>query len=294
MNDFAALIGGKKAGFAYSATVIIYILIAFVVQYVAGMFLSVGDAAYRVICSLCSPIAVGIVVVFFSVKEKKNLFEIARFSKFDPWYFLPAVLLSAGMLFGLGFLNDAVAGLLRKAGLKVNAVAVSFNGLGDFAAFVLTLAVMPAVFEEVLFRGVIIGGLDKVKTHITVLFSAVSFALYHGSLAQFFYQFFYGAGLAWLSVRAGSALPSAIAHFINNLVVLSIEYFKLRVDFYNGVVIAAGCVFLACFAIFLIFYKNKGKKSDYSESKSHILGFLAYSAFGIAIAVTLIVSNLLI
>lgn len=294
MNDFADLIGGKKAGFAYSATVIIYILIAFAVQSAAGMFLSVGGTAYRAVCSLCSPIAVGIVVAFFSVKENKNVFEVARFSKFDPWYILPAVLLSAGMLFGLGFLNDAVAGLLRKAGLKVNAVTLTIDGLGDFAAFVLTLAVMPAVFEEVLFRGLILGGLDKVKPYIAILFSAAAFALYHGSLAQFFYQFFYGAGLAWLSVRAGSALPSAIAHFINNLAVLSIEYLELRVNFYNGGVIASGCVFLACFAAFLVFYKNKFEKPDYTETKSNVIGFATYSAFGVAVALTLIISNLLI
>ncbi len=286
MNNFE-LTGGRKSGVAFSAFTILYVIIAFLVQSIAGSALGGSSVAYRAVTAACSPLVICIVIGFFSVREKRSPLKIARVNKFNPIYILPALFLSAGMLFGLGFLNDLIA----KA-FSLKSTPVVMNDVGDLITYIIVLGVLPAVFEESLFRGIIVEGLSGVKTYLAVILTAVAFALFHGSLSQFFYQMIYGGLLTLLAIKSRSSVPSIIAHFINNLTVILLEYFKVNIDFYNWLIITAGLVAVLGVTAFLIFYKRE--KQDASESKKQTISFLIFSSVGAVICLALIVGGLLV
>jgi membrane protease YdiL (CAAX protease family) len=80
------------------------------------------------------------------------------------------------------------------------------------------LAVLPAICEEVLFRGVVLRAFaGAYAAPVAVIASAALFSAYHLSLPQALPTFTLGLALGALALRAGSVYPTMIAHFMNNL-----------------------------------------------------------------------------
>lgn len=86
---------------------------------------------------------------------------------------------------------------------------------------VLVLAVVPAICEEVLFRGVLARGLaTRFIPAAAVAISAAMFAAYHLSVVQLLPTFTLGLALGALVLRARSAIPAMVAHLLNNAIAL--------------------------------------------------------------------------
>ena len=85
---------------------------------------------------------------------------------------------------------------------------------------VLVFALMPAITEELAFRGYILSGLERTYSPRTaILLSALLFGFLHVLLSLF--QQFFGAALLGLilgaiAVRTGSLWPGVVFHFVNN------------------------------------------------------------------------------
>ncbi len=111
--------------------------------------------------------------------------------------------------------------------LAQNAEALSetLKALPAFAAF-LIVAVIPAVSEELLFRGFLFSGLlGAGRARTAILASAAVFAVFHFIIFKFAVTFMLGAVLAYLCWRSRSIVPGVIAHAINNsLGVMEILY----------------------------------------------------------------------
>lgn len=89
---------------------------------------------------------------------------------------------------------------------------------------VLLVCVMPAIFEELAFRGVMLSALEPVLGgREAMLVTALMFAILHLSVPSMPHLFLMGAALAWLRQRSGSLLPGMIAHFGHNFLVLLSE-----------------------------------------------------------------------
>jgi len=80
----------------------------------------------------------------------------------------------------------------------------------------LMIAVLPAIIEELMFRGVIFHTYRKQKVAAGVLLSAFLFGCMHMNFNQFIYTFVFGIYLALLVEATGSIFSSMIAHFTMN------------------------------------------------------------------------------
>jgi sodium transport system permease protein len=86
---------------------------------------------------------------------------------------------------------------------------------------ILAVALAPAICEEVLFRGVLVRGLaTRFFPLAAVLAGALVFSLYHLRIVQLVPTFSLGLMLGYLALRADSALPGMLAHFLNNTIAL--------------------------------------------------------------------------
>lgn len=75
---------------------------------------------------------------------------------------------------------------------------------------------LPAIFEELLFRGVILRGLLQFGKVPAVILSGFLFALAHGSFEQFIYQFLTGMIFGVLVLETKNLVLGMAAHFANN------------------------------------------------------------------------------
>ena len=89
---------------------------------------------------------------------------------------------------------------------------------------VLLMALLPAVCEELAFRGFIFGGLVRQNRKLrAVIITAVMFGISHGVLQQSIAATIMGLMLGWVALRTGSVLPGILIHFTNNALSVSLE-----------------------------------------------------------------------
>ena len=109
---------------------------------------------------------------------------------------------------------------------KQVAIMARMNGVGDFIASLFIVALLPAVFEETIFRGAFQNLLSRWTKMpvLSVIITAIIFSYVHGSYIGFFPRFFLGFVLGWMFYRTGNIWLNIIAHFINNALALTALY----------------------------------------------------------------------
>jgi sodium transport system permease protein len=91
------------------------------------------------------------------------------------------------------------------------------------AASLLAIAVLPAICEELVFRGLVARTLATYSVAAGIVGSAVLFSLYHLLPIQMVATFPLGLALGVLALRSGSIVPGMIAHLLNNATVILIS-----------------------------------------------------------------------
>ena len=125
----------------------------------------------------------------------------------------------------------AVGAYLRAVQEKTEGVTeelMSADSVGGLFANLLVVAVVPALCEELLFRGGIQNLLERWfgrsgkawATHAAVWVTAIIFSLIHGELFSFMPRLLLGALLGYIYVYSGSILCNMLAHFVNNAIVV--------------------------------------------------------------------------
>lgn len=176
--------------------------------------------------------------------------------------------------FGLGllafFVNIAIStlfnGILSFFGYS-QPVSVStgyesmFPNWATFLIQLTTVAILPAICEEFLHRGVLLNGLKEIGIKKAILISSLMFGLLHFNINQFFYATILGMLMALVSVVSKSIYPAMIIHFINNAISVYLSsaesYGWFGKNFYNYLnnflqSNNAFLTFLACFAFLVL------------------------------------------
>ena len=135
------------------------------------------------------------------------------------------------LLIGMGgfLLLQVVAVLLTGIfGESAEAVETAFGSFGEvpFPILFLMLAVMPAIGEELLFRGFIFGTLkNRCRPVSAMVIVSCIFGIYHMSLIKFFTTALLGMIIVFVVWKTKSIFSGMLLHFINNgLAVISMRY----------------------------------------------------------------------
>ena len=108
-------------------------------------------------------------------------------------------------------------------------VMARMNGAGDFILSLFIVAFLPAIFEEVIFRGALQNLLSRwLKAPIwAIVIASIIFSAVHGSYDGFVIRFVLGFILGWLFYRTGNIWVNIAAHFINNAIgVISLYFYS--------------------------------------------------------------------
>lgn len=116
--------------------------------------------------------------------------------------------------------NALVKALLQaeEQSIKGYEAFLAFESLSGFLIIFILMAVMPAIGEELIFRGLIQNIFFKTynNPHLAVGFSAFWFALVHAQLTNFFALMFMGLILGYLYYWTKNLWIPIIAHLFNN------------------------------------------------------------------------------
>ena len=178
-----------------------------------------GVVIQQLIILLCP-----VLYAWYMKADAKKLFSIKK----------PGVSqVAGGVLFGIAaFLCAMIIGVLLVPFFPESADGLT--QLDDMltsqpaVVLILVVALMPAIGEELLFRGFVMGTLkNKCTGVIAVLVTTLLFAAYHMSLIKMFTIGIIGFGLTYAAYKSGSIVTSMCMHFLNNLLsVLITKYPK--------------------------------------------------------------------
>ena len=117
--------------------------------------------------------------------------------------------------------------ILESAGYTYTGSDIVINDFFTYIIYLIVSCAIPAITEEILFRGTICAGLEKSNNkHLAVWVSALVFMLMHGSPNQTVHQFILGVIFGYIFVYTGNLWITILIHFFNNAIAVSITYFS--------------------------------------------------------------------
>lgn len=163
---------------------------------------------------------------FFNKKRKKLAFSCAQINFKFGWKNLIIIcVLAVIVLFGFNHFINLLSYLMQLCGYNPDAsMPLPLNTIGWLFINLFVLALLPAICEELIYRGIILNGLRNFGNVIAIFASSAIFAIAHGSAMQTIYQFILGVVLGYILVKTGSIIASMIFHFLNNAMVILVNY----------------------------------------------------------------------
>ena len=186
--------------------------------------------------------------------------------------------LAVGMgVFAFGnFVSFFVVGVASTVGLTPEPTVESMNGEGlNLLLNLFSLAVLPAVLEELLFRGVVVGLLRPLGDRVALVISALTFALCHATLTQIPFAFMLSLMFGYIYIRTGNILLVMLLHFCNNAmsVMVSFARFHWTVEGYLGLqyLLFGGMTVLGAIAAAMLAYRRKDRLSPLGDKRGGLL-----------------------
>lgn len=131
---------------------------------------------------------------------------------------IPAVFFCLGLMLVGSYLSGMLAVLLEDL-LGVTPTSPDFpvpRGVTGGFIYFISVAVAPAILEELTFRGVIMQSLRRFGDSFAIVASGVLFSLCHGNLVQGIPTLLLGIAIGYFVIRTGSLLTGMLIHFVNN------------------------------------------------------------------------------
>ncbi|MCR5418369.1 MAG: ABC transporter permease [Lachnospiraceae bacterium] len=161
---------------------------------------------------------------------RTDIKKLFSFNMPHPAAFAGGFLMFVGAFILALFVGALLAGVFKES-------ADNLVELNDFLSTqskpltVIFIALMPAMGEELLFRGFFMGTIkEKYKPALVIAATAIIFAAYHMSILRFFTVGIIGLSFTMAAYRSRSIFVSMMMHFCNNLAACLVEWYPGRLQ----------------------------------------------------------------
>ena len=196
-----------KTNVLFTATVLVYIILMYSLAFVPAGRITTNMALVIPEIILLIPALVYVIVL------KPNTVGDVNMSVVSPITTTLTVVLTFLIMPLVMFINGVTSLFAENSVDNVLNTIVNSNPLW---LNLVIIALLPAVVEEFIFRGLIFNGYKRRNPLMAILLSAMLFGLIHMNLNQFSYAFVIGIIFGLMAYATGSLLPSIMAHFIIN------------------------------------------------------------------------------
>lgn len=185
--------------------------------YFFGYDYSVMNALITMIISLIS----GMILLWFINSSFRLKLKDLNFS-FKPRETIDTI----GMMYFFNYMIGLIGSLLSKIGLPDTSPDLWLNGNVWYDIFTfISVVILAPIFEELIFRGMILRTLSKYNKVFAIVITSLFFALLHLNITQAVPAFFMSLVLCYMSLKTNSLLVTILAHATNNLLALLSTYF---------------------------------------------------------------------
>ncbi len=174
-----------------------------------SVFVNVNVVSILILSTLYS---VGIpFFIYLGVARKKTL-DIVRIKKIS---IKNVIFIVAICIFIQPFMSFLSAFSMMFSNNNINEVATVLTKQ-PYSLALLAIAVVPAIFEELLMRGAVLDAYDGLDLKRLAIVNGLFFGFLHGDFQQFFYASLLGFIFVYFVKLTGSILASILGHFVIN------------------------------------------------------------------------------
>lgn len=179
--------------------------------------------------------------------------------------------------------------LFKNIGLTPTEIPYNLTGK-SFVASIFSLALVPAICEELLFRGFIQKSLQKYGRTFSIVLTTLMFAIFHMSFDQLAYPILFGLLLSVIMDKENNILYCILAHATNNLLSIISAYLNINFVFnhWSYILFAVVLVIVYLIAMIVILAKTVKKEEKTKLTKREIV-YLSLS-FAIMIILWIIIN----
>ncbi len=186
------------------------------------------DFGYNMFLTLISQFVSVLAIPLIILNAAKcNISSTLRLNKrIDAIQMALLVLICIGTFFAAQFINQfAIDGMISVLGepAQITSVPTTSNVPQLIFEIVIT-AILPAVCEEIFFRGLVMRAFERTSPVVAVLASSLIFAIMHANLQQLIYAFLFGLILGTVAIISDSLFASMTVHFTLNLASALLTY----------------------------------------------------------------------
>ncbi len=197
----------KKVNWIYLYTVLVWLLGGLMISYIYS------DTNNKIFALLSSQVILVLPTFYYVLKNRMNIGEVVRFKKLKISTIILVVLFAYAIMPLLSLIN-MISMLFVKNEIQ-NTISQIVNEEPMYIG-IIAVALIPSIFEELVYRGIFFNEYRKVNVLKGILLSALLFALLHMNFNQFFYAFIMGMIFAFVIELTDSILASIIIHFVIN------------------------------------------------------------------------------
>ena len=284
----------KKAASHVGFGLLMFYIVMYALSFLVGMVLGITGTEhllsepvfqleFNVILTLFGFVS-GAILIFALEKNKPS--QLISYGLTQKGTFFGGILLGIGWCTVANFITGLLQTVLEPVFPIVQNEIETPNGIIGFVISVLSMAVAPALLEEFIFRGAIMGTLLKFGKGFAIFTSALLFGLVHGNLVQIPFAFMVGIILGVLTLRTGSIWTAVIVHFLNNFISVCLDYLSKNIseDLMSGIslILMGVMVALGLLGFFLLYKKNNKflifEKTPHISTPKQRFGWLCSTA----------------
>ena len=234
-NYYTKYDAGKAFCFSLFAPYILaffVILITSIIGAIANMKYSdiMKSNAVMAVSAVLSPLAFLSVYFLFHKKYKIEYKVASKINfKLDIINVILCIVIAFCCVFGFSNFVSLFDAIFNLFGIKPNTSwPVPIDTWYWLLFNIFAVAVLPAIAEELVFRGIIFNGLSSYGKKKAIIFSALLFSLMHTSISQTIYPILAGCVFAFVVSKTGNILYSMLIHFCNNCIVIVNRYIMVK------------------------------------------------------------------
>ena len=214
---------GFDGALAFIIVLVAFIVVPSVVSALAGDVLR-AIYEFDVYAYMCISIVLSQGIIFltafiYSKIRGVNPFDGGGYKiSWDGVHVLMAIMLTVGIMMLFYYTHLQFSEFTEVLLPSGNQIEENFSPLSPIfvLVYLFEISVFPAIVEEMMFRGIIMRGLEQFGSLFAVVCSAAMFALMHGNFGQLILQFIGGIAIGGVVMITKNYLLGCIMHFINN------------------------------------------------------------------------------
>ena len=167
-----------------------------------------------IIASVCNYILPLPIFLYLMNKLEKQEIHSNKLTikKFIVYIAISLTLMWIGNLIGLT-ITEILGNLIQSE--IANPIVETIDSSSIYTNLLL-MVIMAPIFEEIIFRKLLIDRTIKYGKGVSILLSALIFGLFHGNLNQFFYAFLIGGFFAYVYIKTGKIIYTILLHLTVN------------------------------------------------------------------------------